>query len=228
MTTEKQAAANRRNARKSTGPRTSRGKAVSKFNAVNHGLLARDAVLPGEDAGDLEALHRRLAEELSPVGEVELMLVDRIADLSWRLRRAARVETGLYTVFREEVEVQERWDAQQSLGGVPKAPEWLIGRSRGDSPHGSGGGEADDDAVPVVSEKPNPETSLRLLGKSFLHDAGSTDAFGKLSRYEAAMERSFYRALRELMHLQQVRKSGEAATPVVVDGTVADDSESST
>jgi len=34
-------AANRANAQKSTGPRTERGKAISRFNAVTHGLLAR-------------------------------------------------------------------------------------------------------------------------------------------------------------------------------------------
>jgi hypothetical protein len=224
MATKKQIAANRRNAKKSTGPRTSRGKAVSKFNAVNHGLLARDAVLPGEDAGDLEALHWRLAEELSPVGEVELMLVDRVADLSWRLRRAARVETGLYTVFREEVEARERLDAQRLPAGGPQAPDWitrkaLVGSSDGDEVH--------DDAVPEADEEPNPEQSLRLLGQSFLHDAGSTDAFGKLSRCESTIERSFYRALRELKHIQQTRKSGEAATPVVVDGKVAEDPDTS-
>ncbi len=226
MTTEKQAAANRRNARKSTGPRTEKGKAVSKRNSVNHGLLARNAVLPGEDAGDLEVLHRRLTEQFAPVGEVELMLVDRVADLTWWLRRAARVETGIYAVLREGVEAQNRSEFYQALGDIPKAPEWIRRHLGHDS--ADGGGDVDDDAVSESDEDAASEGSMRLLGQSFLHDSGSTDAFGKLSRYEAAMERSFYRALRELDRVQHARKSGEAATPVVVDGTVDEDIETST
>ncbi len=49
MATEAQLAANRRNAQKSTGPRTAEGKAVVAQNAVQHGLLAREGVLRGED-----------------------------------------------------------------------------------------------------------------------------------------------------------------------------------
>jgi hypothetical protein len=40
MTSEKQTQANQRNARKSTGPKTSEGKAVTRYNATKHDLLA--------------------------------------------------------------------------------------------------------------------------------------------------------------------------------------------
>ena len=45
MATERQIAANRRNARKSTGPRTLEGKARSRLTALQHGLTAQHAVL---------------------------------------------------------------------------------------------------------------------------------------------------------------------------------------
>jgi hypothetical protein len=215
MATKKQVAANRRNAKKSTGPRTSRGKAVSKLNAVSHGLRARNAIVPGEDAGDLEGLHRRLEEEFAPVGEVELMLVTRIVELWWRLRCAARVEAGIYAVLHETVEARERSDAQRSTGGVSQPPDWITRISRDDS---SDVGGVDADAVPEAHEEPTSGQSLRLLGRSFLHDAGSTDAFGKLSRYESNLERSYFKALRELDRIQHARKSGEAATPVIIAG----------
>ena len=52
-TTEKQKEANRRNAQKSSGPRTTQGKRNSCFNAVSHGLTARSVLLPGEDPAEL-------------------------------------------------------------------------------------------------------------------------------------------------------------------------------
>lgn len=44
MTTKKQMAANRRNAAKSTGPRTRAGKDVSALNAQTHGVFTKRSV----------------------------------------------------------------------------------------------------------------------------------------------------------------------------------------
>ena len=63
MTSAKQIEANRKNARKSTGPRTAKGKAITKFNAVTHGLQARHVVLPDEDVGKFERLRGELIQE---------------------------------------------------------------------------------------------------------------------------------------------------------------------
>ncbi|MFC1737810.1 hypothetical protein ACFL1G_02025 [Planctomycetota bacterium] len=51
MSTEAQILANRRNAQKSTGPRTPRGKAIVSQNAITHGLSARQAVISSESRG---------------------------------------------------------------------------------------------------------------------------------------------------------------------------------
>ena len=59
MATPAQIAANRRNALKSTGPRTAAGKAASGRNALTHGLTARTAVVLDEDAGDYAEFGRR-------------------------------------------------------------------------------------------------------------------------------------------------------------------------
>ena len=40
---------NRRNAQRSTGPKTQAGKERSRFNALKHGCRARLPILPGED-----------------------------------------------------------------------------------------------------------------------------------------------------------------------------------
>src|SRR5262249_591406 len=68
VTSERQKAANQANARLSTGPKTSKGKAVVRFNALRHGLLARDVVLPEEDADAFEDVRNQVRANFSPVG----------------------------------------------------------------------------------------------------------------------------------------------------------------
>ena len=96
--TEKQLAANRRNARKSTGPRTPEGKASSRWNALKHGVLAK-AVIPApleayESREEFDALLRSLCQELGPASALEEMLVERIATSYWRLARVIRAEAA--------------------------------------------------------------------------------------------------------------------------------------
>ncbi len=49
LTAEERAAINRRNATRSTGPKTEQGKAASRRNALKHGLRAEALALPNED-----------------------------------------------------------------------------------------------------------------------------------------------------------------------------------
>jgi len=94
----KQIEANRRNAQKSTGPKTPQGRAISKMNALKHGILSKEVVVRGwcikENGREFAALHRRLWEDLKPVGLLEEMLVDKIVGTHWRLRRALKAESG--------------------------------------------------------------------------------------------------------------------------------------
>ena len=98
MTSPKQVAANRRNALRSTGPRTPAGKALSSLNALKHGVLSGEVLLPSEEKTTLEELRQRIRIELRPVGELERFLVDRIVANAWRLRRLLAAERGLGVV----------------------------------------------------------------------------------------------------------------------------------
>ena len=168
MTSDKQAEANRRNALKSTGPKTPEGKDAVRHNAVKHGLLSQDVLLPGEDEAALKELGERMRAELQPVGELESLLVERIIAAQWRLRRLGRVETGIF--------------AEELSGGWARA----AGRSA---------------------------TDTAALGLSFIRDGNGANAFSKLSRYEATIERSLYKALHELQRLQAVRRTEGSVTP---------------
>ena len=97
MATRKQIRANRRNARKSTGPKSDAGKAASLANALSHGLTAaRTVVLPEEEPEDFERLRGGVIAELAPAGALQEALAQRIAVLLWRLDRVARLEAELF------------------------------------------------------------------------------------------------------------------------------------
>lgn len=93
MVTEARVEANRKNASLSTGPRSPDGKAMSSKNAVRHGLLGGDLLLPDEDAAELERFRAGVLERLQPEDDVERFMADRVVANAWRLRRLYRMET---------------------------------------------------------------------------------------------------------------------------------------
>ena len=70
------------------------------LNAVQHGILSRQAVIQGESEAELAELGKRLRGQLAPMGELELLLADRIISTAWRLRRAIALETLLFDTER--------------------------------------------------------------------------------------------------------------------------------
>jgi hypothetical protein len=94
--------ANRRNALRSTGPRTTEGKNASKWNALQHGLLAKNlvALCDGPDGGaDLNKLLTELRTHFQPIGMLEEMLVEKIAVSYFKLSRALRIEKAVLGGF---------------------------------------------------------------------------------------------------------------------------------
>ena len=103
--------ANRRNAQRSTGPRTSRGKAKARLNAVKHGALSESVVvLPTEDAAAFERLAQEVREEVKPLGPVEHAYALRVANLLWRLRRISVAEVGIFSWFQARTAEDEARD----------------------------------------------------------------------------------------------------------------------
>ena len=84
-----QIAANQANAQRSTGPRTSQGKAICAMNNFRHGLTGVFAVLPWEDQNDFDTLIGALRDEHKPSGPTETILIDKMAQALWLTKRAA-------------------------------------------------------------------------------------------------------------------------------------------
>src|SRR5262249_50505137 len=101
MATERQIAANRRNALKSTGPRTPEGKARSSRNAVKHGAYARSLPLTPEDRAAIRAALAAYRAELRTAGPLHRALPPQIAFqlalAEWGARIQLRAQTRLLT-----------------------------------------------------------------------------------------------------------------------------------
>src|SRR5262245_15477133 len=96
MTSLKQIEANRRNALKSTGPKTPEGKERSRRNAGRHGLTAETVIAVLENSEDYEAFEAAVISDYNAETAVERQLVLRLASTLWRLRRATSMETAIF------------------------------------------------------------------------------------------------------------------------------------
>jgi hypothetical protein len=155
MSTVPQIEANRRNAQLSTGPRTESGRRVSSMNALKHGLTARQVTVFDERPEVFDRFYRELMLSLRPDGLMEVQLAERIAINAWRLRRAYRVESGLFERGR----------------------------------------------IAWINGKPEQTNEMDLVFLRLTSTKG--DELLKLSRYEAAIERSLRRALQDLERRQR-------------------------
>ena len=117
MATDRQIQANRRNARKSTGPRTPEGKAASRFNALQYGIHAESQCIPGEDPAELAALTRDYYGEYQPQGPTQRFLVDRLNLCHWLRQRYHRIQAELLGQLAFEVEERSQHDESEILIG---------------------------------------------------------------------------------------------------------------
>ena len=75
MTSLRQIEANRRNALRSTGPKTDDGKQHASRNAVRHGLTAETVITPLEDPEDYKAFEQAVTADYEAETAVERELV---------------------------------------------------------------------------------------------------------------------------------------------------------
>jgi hypothetical protein len=90
------AAINRRNAAKSTGPRSTDGKRRSSQNALKHGLRAESPLPPCEDLPAFSVFRSHLEQELAPATFTQRELFDQIISVMWRLRRLPEAQAHLF------------------------------------------------------------------------------------------------------------------------------------
>ena len=191
MISYRQTEANRRNALKSTGPRTEAGKLQSRRNAVRHGLTAETVIGSLEDAENYSAFEAAIIADYDAQSAVERELVLRLASILWRLRRATAMETGLFEIHAELL--SRNTGAYQSLPRFREVTHEA----------GSNGGSANDAqqngmdqpaALTVKHMEADPETVE--FARCFLRLVNLPNfALDRLSRYEATLCRQASRIL---------------------------------
>jgi len=100
LTSQKRIDANRRNALRSTGPKSLQGKARVARNAVKHGLCATHVCLPEECKATFETHQREIEEELHPRTTFQRILCSQIVNLSWQLRKLPEAQAKLFSLER--------------------------------------------------------------------------------------------------------------------------------
>src|SRR5260370_31461784 len=93
---------NRENAKKSSGPRNEAGKQPSSLNALRHGLTGQTVVLPSDDLAAYERHCKGFFNQYQPKNPTEVQLTQTVADLYWRLNRAAAIETNMLALGIKE------------------------------------------------------------------------------------------------------------------------------
>ena len=203
-TTERKAEANRRNARKSTGPKTAQGKAWSRLNALKHGVLASQAVLTTVEGREARRAFEQLvdgfAHDFAPVGAFEQVLVQQIAACVWRQRRLLMFENRASFRSRDDRTYREMNQRQRGM-----QPLYLIEKERME------GAEILERAG-LGLDLPSERDTMRLV------------------RYESSITRSLKNALAQLKAMQRARRAagGETAkvTPAYEDRAVVVDPKS--
>ena len=111
MPTPKQIAANRRNAEKSTGPKSVETKAKVAQNGVKHGLCAKFRVLEEvEKQENFDAFLNKLMEDEQPVGQAEIELVVKMAEHTWVAKRALRAQNHCFSLQPKTAEQAKNGD----------------------------------------------------------------------------------------------------------------------
>lgn len=195
MTSYRQMEANRRNALKSTGPRTETGKQSSRCNAIRHGLTAKTVISPLGDTEDYKAFERAIVADYDAQSAVERELVLRLASLLWRLRRAMTIETGLFDIQAEHLR-----SYQQTRQLLPNSQDVLhaaFGRLNGGGDYSHPASRDATNKIRGISGFATKSGRPAVdLAQCFLRLANMPNfAIDRLSRYEAALWRQVAQTL---------------------------------
>jgi hypothetical protein len=178
MSSQSQLNANRKNALKSTGPRTAEGKETSSQNATKHGLRTNRSVIKTESQEEFDIFRDNMLADLSPDGAMEEMLCERIVSLSWRLKRAEHFQNAVIDALIEH-----------GLHGSSYGLSWSS------------------DCTQRAQEEASSGDMNVLLGIVINKDFANSRTLEQLLVYERRIESSLYRTIAEFKKARQLKNT---------------------
>ena len=179
MSTDAKIIANRRNAQKSTGPRTRAGKAAASKNSIKHGLLAHQTIISSENQADFCKERERILSDLVPESPMESMLAERVVVLSWRLKRIDHIQNQTIDAL----------SARNTSSPLTKLTQSLLFKGKN---------------LPQADSS-DPANDL-ALGRMAIKDFSNSRVLERLLMYERRIENSLYKTYLEFQRLQLMRK----------------------
>ena len=164
------------------GPATQAGKAISRLNATKHGALSE--VIPEHEVPAYTQHLDQIRDHFDPVGYLEEVLTERVANLLWRIGRVARYEQA---VIKRQVDGALARDGISSLQDLI---EDLSALSRSSQP----------DADELLADTRAYVQQLVALASL------PADLVDKVPRYEAHLDRALQRTLNQLQDLQAMSR----------------------
>jgi len=162
------------------GPKTDRGKAAVRLNAVSHAVLSQTPVIPDVETEDDWQAHRsRMFDDLAPHGALEEALVERIALTLWQHQRLVR--------FQRAAVIRGTFSSLEAMSSAAVYGERTLG-------------------IPAEESLSDDQIERRIIECIVPRD----EDLNKIMRYEAHLNRQLYQAMHELEALQARRKGGHA------------------
>jgi hypothetical protein len=247
MTSQKQIEANRRNAKRSTGPKTLRGRYRARMNAKKHGLRGHEGLLPDEDPAEFESFRENMFRDLRPNGFLESELADRVVYEFWILRRCERIGAGLLgggtyvmdtiasKTLEEFAEMLDPKENPEDMSPAQLAGEMLLCQGQRyrlktqeieKNPHKYDSSADDDspfdqsfvDLHDQLCESEQQKNPLTYdIALAFRKDLSQQEALAKLARYETTHSRALQRSLQDLHRVQDRRRKASTSQPDVIE-----------
>ena len=136
------------------------GTAVTRFNALRHGILSRYTVLPWEDEGEYGTLVASLAEEHAPQGPTEEHLVEEIAGILWRKRRLRMAEGAAHR--RGLDDALHGYDSRTAKAALAHLTDVVDSDEAGDAVRTSASDDADD-LADLAADEAMTQRAIEIL-----------------------------------------------------------------
>src|SRR5262249_35990255 len=139
--------------------------ALTRFNALRHGVLSRYTVLPWEDAGEYHALVAALVAEHRPQGPTEEHLVEELAGILWRKRRLRLAEAAAHRRGLEDTLTPYHNTVKAALVHLDATDQFEPNQSEQvvDAIHATAG-DAEEEMAEIAAAESITRHALDLLG----------------------------------------------------------------